>query len=106
MGNNDYPNSCQSNVQIEKYLECLIYVNNDLGILLQNAENLAYKLKVIDKKDMQYLSYDYYNQFEKKDVHTLRKNIKSSLKFLEAQFIAIKQETGKEYIFPLLQLKL
>ena len=100
MGNNDYQNSCQSNVQIEKYLECLIYVNNDLGILLQNAENLAYKLKLIDKKDMQYLSYDYYNQFEKKDEHTLRKNIKSSLKFLEAQFIAIKQETGKEYIFP------
>lgn len=100
MGNFNYNNFFQSNIQTDKYLECLIYVNNDLGILLQNAENLAYKLKAIDKKDMQYLSYDYYNQFEEKDVYTLRKNIKSSLKFLKVQFIAIKQETGKEYIFP------
>ena len=89
-----------SNIQVDKFLECLMYVNNDLGILLQNAENLAYKLGAIEKKDLNYLSYDYYNQFEQKDVYTLKKNIISSINFLNAQFIAIKQETGKDYIYP------
>ena len=77
-----------------------MYVNNDLGMLLQNAENLAYKLGAIGIEDLQYLNYDYYNQFERKDEDVLRKNIISSMKFLEAQFIAIKQETGKDYVFP------
>ena len=90
----------QDNIQADKFLECLMYVNNDLGILLQNAENLAYKLGAIEGKDLKYLSYDYYNQYKIKDIYTLRKNIISSMKFLEAQFIAIKQETGKDYIFP------
>lgn len=90
----------QSQIQADKYLECLMDVNNDLGILLQNAENLAYKLGAIDKKDLNYLSYDYYNQYEIKDKHTLRKNIVSSINFLKAQFKAFKQETGKEYLYP------
>ena len=90
----------QDNIQADKFLECLMYVNNDLGILLQNAENLAYKLGAIERNDLKYLSYDYYNQYKIKDIYTLRKNIISSMKFLEAQFIAIKQETGKDYIFP------
>ena len=93
-------NLFQSSVQSNKFQECLMYVNNDLGILLQNAENLAYKLGVIKKEEMKYLSYDYYNQFEQKDIGTLKKNIISSIKFLKAQFIAIKQETGKDYIYP------
>ena len=90
----------QSSIQLNKYYECLMYVNNDLGMLLQNAENLAYKLGAIGIEDLQYLNYDYYNQFERKDENVLRKNIISSMKFLEAQFIAIKQETGKDYVFP------
>ena len=90
----------QYNIQKDKFQECLMYVNNDLGILLQNAENLAYKLGAIEGKDLKYLSYDYYNQYKIKDIYTLRKNIISSMKFLEVQFIAIKQETGKDYIFP------
>jgi hypothetical protein len=96
----NYLSSSQSSIQLDKYYECLMYVNNDLGMLLQNAENLAYKLGAIEIEDLQYLNYDYYNQFEKKDEVILRKNIISSMKFLEAQFIAIKQETGKDYIFP------
>ena len=90
----------QNQLQMEKYKECLMHVNNDLGMLLQNAENLAYKLGVIKSSDFHYKDYDYYNQFEQKDLATLRKNIVSSIKFLKAQFIAIKQETGKEYMFP------
>lgn len=87
-------------IQIEKYKECLMHVNNDLGMLIQNAENLAYKLGAIKSNQFHYKAYDHYNQFDKKDIWTLRKNILSSLRFLEAQFIAIKQETRKEYIFP------
>lgn len=87
-------------IQLNKYKECLMHVNNDLGMLLQNAENLAYKLGVIEENEMRYLNYDYYNQYKKKDIMTLRKNILSSLNFLSKQFIAIKQETGKNYIFP------
>lgn len=96
----NYFRSSQSSIQLNKYYECLMYVNNDLGMLLQNAENLAYKLGAIGIEDLQYLNYDYYNQFERKDEDVLRKNIISSMKFLEAQFIAIKQETGKDYVFP------
>jgi len=96
----NYFRSSQSSIQLNKYCECLMYVNNDLGMLLQNAENLAYKLGAIGIEDLQYLNYDYYNQFERKDENVLRKNIISSMKFLEAQFIAIKQETGKDYVFP------
>ena len=87
-------------IQLCKYKECLIHVNNDLGMLLQNAENLAYKLGVLKKEEFHYKSYDYYNQYEEKNILTLRKNILSSLNFLKKQFIAIKLETGKEYIFP------
>lgn len=87
-------------VQLEKYKECLMHVNNDLGMLIQNAENLAYKLGAIKSNQFHYKTYDYYNQFDKKDILTLRKNILSSLHFLKVQFTAIKQETGKEYIFP------
>jgi len=87
-------------IQLNKYKECLMHVNNDLGMLLQNAENLAYKLGVLRKEEFHYLCYDYYNQYEKKDIWTLRKNIISSLNFLKKQFIAIKLETGKEYILP------
>jgi hypothetical protein len=94
----DYPE--QKVIQINQYKQCLIYVNNDLGMLIQNAENLAYKLGAIKPEDFHYLSFDYYKQYDKKDLWTLRKNIISSLKFLKAQFTAIKQETGKEYVFP------
>ena len=87
-------------VQLEKYKECLMHVNNDLGMLIQNAENLAYKLGAIKANQFHYKAYDYYNQYDKKDIWTLRKNILSSLHFLKVQFVAIKQETGKEYIFP------
>ena len=90
----------QDQIQLEKYKECLMYVNNDLGMLLQNAENLAYKVGAIKPKHFHYQKYDFYDQYEKKDILTLRKNIISSLNFLKKQFIAIKQETGKEYIFP------
>lgn len=90
----------QTQIQLCKYKECLIHVNNDLGMLLQNAENLAYKLGVLKKEEFHYKSYDYYNQYEEKNILTLRKNIISSLNFLKKQFIAIKLETGKEYIFP------
>ena len=94
----DYPE--QKVIQINQYKQCLIYVNNDLGMLIQNAENLAYKLGAIKAEDFHYLSFDYYKQYDKKDPWTLRKNIISSLKFLKAQLTAIKQETGKEYVFP------
>ena len=90
----------QSQAQLDKYKQCLMNVNIDLGILIQNAENLAYKLGAIKAKSLKFKAYDYYNQFETKNIMTLRKNILSSLSFLKAQFIAIKQETGKEYIFP------
>ena len=53
-------------IQLNKYKECLMHVNNDLGMLLQNAENLAYKLGVIEENEMCYLNYDYYNQYKKK----------------------------------------
>lgn len=86
--------------QLDKYKQCLMNVNIDLGILIQNAENLAYKLGAIKAKNLKFKAYDYYNQYDTKDIMTLRKNILSSLSFLKAQFIAIKQETGKEYIFP------
>lgn len=95
---NDNPELTQ--IQLDKYKECLMHVNNDLGMLLQNAENLAYKLGVIKKEEFHYLSYDYYNQYEKKDIWTVRKNIISSLNFLKKQFIAIKLDTGKGYILP------
>ena len=94
----NYPE--QKLIQIDQYKQCLIYVNNDLGMLIQNAENLAYKLGAIKSKDFHYLSFDYYKQYDRKDLWTLRKNIISSLKFLKAQLTAIKQETGKEYVFP------
>ena len=87
-------------MQVDKYMQCLMNVNIDLGILIQNAENLAYKLGAIKNQNLQYKAYDYYNQYDRKDIMTLRKNILSSLSFLKAQFIAIKQETGKEYIYP------
>lgn len=90
----------QEQIQLEKYRECLMHIHNDLGMLIQNAENLAYKLGVIKADQFHYKRYDYYNQFNKKDIWTIRKNILSSLKFIKAQLIAIKQETGKEYIFP------
>lgn len=90
----------QEQIQLDKYKECLMHVNNDLGMLLQNAENLAYKLGIINPENFHYKNYDYYNQYEIKDVNRLRRNIISSLKFLKVQLIAIKQETNKEYIFP------
>ena len=87
-------------MQLDKYKKCLMNVNIDLGILIQNAENLAYKLGAIKAKDFKYKAYDYYNQYDIKDIMTLRKNILSSLKFLKAQFSAIKEDAGKEYIYP------
>ena len=90
----------QKLIQLDKYKECLMHVNNDLGMLLQNAENLAYKLGIINPENFHYKNYDYYNQYEIKDVNRLRKNIISSLKFLKVQLIAIKQETNREYMFP------
>lgn len=93
-------NSELTQVQLDKYKECLIYVNNDLGMLLQNAENLAYKLGAIKQDELHYLSYDYYKQYKTKDIFVIRKNIISSLNFFKKQLIAIKQETGKEYILP------
>ena len=41
-------------IQLSKYKECLIHVNNDLGMLLQNAENLAYKLGVLKKPNFSF----------------------------------------------------
>ena len=84
-------------IQLNKYKECLMHVNNDLGMLLQNAENLAYKLGVIEENEMRYLNYDYYNQYKKKDIMTLRKNILSSLNFLSKQFIAKIRNRKKLY---------
>ena len=86
-------------IQLNKYKECLIHVNSDLRMLLQNAENLAHKLGVIRENEMHYLSYDYYKQYKKR-YNDIKKKYSFKFKFFIETIYCNKVRNRKRLYFP------
>lgn len=74
--------------QEQTQVEALEITHTHLGLLMQSAEMLAFKLNLIgNQNDMKYQSYDYFQVAMKKDIDTVKYDVINFLDFYEKAII-------------------
>jgi len=74
--------------QKQTQVEALEITHTHLGLLMQSAEMLAFKLNLIgNQNEMKYQSYDYFQVAMKKDIDTIKYDVINFLDFYEKAII-------------------